>query len=599
MDISSIVLLLGGVAMFLFGMSLMGDGLKKVAGNKLELILYRLSSTPLKGILLGTGVTAVIQSSSATSVMVVGFVNSSMMRLRQAISIIMGAIIGTSVTGWVICLSSVGGDGASAALKLLSTESLSAMIAIAGILIRMISKKKSMRHIADILMGFAVLMFGMQTMSRSVSGLREDPTFTAFLTSFSNPFLGILAGFVFTAILQSASASVGILQALSATGLISFNEALPIILGIAVGASIPVLISGAGSARDGRRAAFSYLVIELIRTALFAAAFYALNAFLHFSFMNMTMSMFSIALLNTLFRVSTVLVLAPFIPLFEKLMTSLIPEDPSEAAQTEDMKRLEERFLAYPTLAVEQTRLTINKMAELTRESMQDAIALLSDYSDKGLEKVRELEGIVDRYEDKIGSYLLRLTGQEMTETQNRSVSQYLRAITDLERISDHALNIAERAEEIHEKKISFSDKGEKEMANLTEAITQIIDLTFESFLTDDAETAYQVEPLEQVIDRICRRMRERHTMRLQKGKCTIVNGYVFNDLVSDFERVSDHCSNIAIVLVELMDNALDVHEMSEVMHQEHPHHFEEYFNTFAAKYIKKKDQDLLQDDSD
>ena len=294
MDISSIVLLLGGVAMFLFGMSLMGDGLKKVAGNKLELILYRLSNTPLKGILLGTGVTAVIQSSSATSVMVVGFVNSSM-------------------------ISSVGGDGASAALKLLSTESLSAMIAVAGILIRMISKKKSMQHIADILMGFAVLMFGMQTMSRSVSGLRSDPAFTAFLTSFSNPLLGILAGFVFTAILQSASASVGILQALSATGLISFDQALPIIMGIAVGASIPVLISGAGSSRDGRRAAFSYLVIEIIRTILFAAVFYILHAFLQFSFMNMTMNMFSIALLNTLFRVSTVVVLAPFIPLFEKL----------------------------------------------------------------------------------------------------------------------------------------------------------------------------------------------------------------------------------------------------------------------------------------
>ena len=595
MDISSIVILLGGVAMFLFGMSLMGDGLKKVAGNRLELILYRLSSTPLRGILLGTGVTAVIQSSSATSVMVVGFVNSSMMRLRQAISVIMGAVIGTSITGWVICLSAVGGDGASAALKLLSTEGLSAVVAIAGILIRMISKKKTMLHIGDILMGFAVLMFGMKTMSGAVSGLKEDPGFISLLTNFSNPFLGILVGFVFTAILQSASASVGILQALSSTGVISFDTALPIILGIAIGASVPVLVSGAGSSREGKQAAFSYLVIEVTRVILFATIFYVLNAFLHFSFMDMTMNMFWIALINTLFRVSTILVLAPCVPLFEKLMNRLVPADPEAEAQTEDMKRLEERFLAYPTLAVEQTRLTINKMASLTQESLLDAIALLSDYSDKGLEKVRNLEEIVDRYEDKIGSYLLRLTGQEMTETQNKAVSQYLRAITDLERISDHALNVAERAEEIYEKKIRFSDKGLREMENLTSAITRIVSLTIDSFLGDDAETAYQVEPLEQIIDRICRKMREKHTARLQKGKCTIIGGYVFNDLISDFERVSDHCSNIAIVLVELVDNALDVHEMSEAMHQEHVHHFEEYYAEFATEYLKKKD--LLQED--
>ena len=590
MNISDIVILLGGVAMFLFGMSLMGDGLKRVAGNQLELILYRLSNTPLKGILLGTGVTAVIQSSSATSVMVVGFVNSGMMRLRQAISIIMGAVVGTSITGWIICLSAVGGDGASAALQLLSTEGLSAIIAIAGILLRMASKKKSTQHVGDILMGFAVLMYGMKIMSGSVSGLRDDPAFISFLTNFSNPLLGILAGFVFTAILQSASASVGILQALSSTGRITFDTALPIILGIAIGASVPVLISGAGSSREGKRAAFSYLIIEIARVILFSAVFYGLNAFLHFSFMNTVMNMFSIALLNTLFRVSTILVLAPCISLFEKLMIRLIPSDPEEEAQTEDMKRLEERFLAYPTLAVEQTRLAMNKMAELTRDSISSAISLLTDYSDHGLENVRNLEEIVDRYEDKIGSYLMKLTGREMTETQNRAVTQYLRAITDLERISDHALNVAERAQEIHEKNIRFSDKGWKEMLNLTDAISLILSITFDSFLDNDPEAAYRVEPLEQVIDRICRKMRERHISRLRRGKCTIGNGYVFNDLISDFERVSDHCSNIAIVLVELADNALDVHEMSETLHQNHTHHFEEYYAEYATRYLSKKD---------
>ena len=590
MDILDFVMLLGGVAMFLYGMSLMGDGLKKVAGNKLELILYRLSSNPLKGILLGTGVTAVIQSSSATSVMVVGFVNSAMMKLRQAIAIIMGAVIGTSITGWVICLSSVGGT--SPALKLLSTEALAAITAVAAIVLKNIVKKRSTKHVADILMGFAVLMFGMKTMSGSVSALKEDPGFISFLTSFSNPFLGILVGIVFTAILQSASASVGILQALSSTGLITLDVALPIILGIAIGASVPVLLSGMSSPKAGKRTAISYLVIEILRVILFAVVFYILNTIIRFPFFHKTMDMFDIALLNTLFRISTVLVLAWFIPLIEKLVVKLVPGNPADEEKTRDMDRLEERFLAYPTLAVEQTRLTINKMAELTQQSMNIAIGMLTEYSEKDYAEVENLEGIVDRYEDKIGSYLMKLTGREMTETQNKAVSQYLRAITDLERISDHALNIAERAQELKEKKISFSDKGEKEMHNLTAAIQEIMNITFSCFLNDESADAYRVEPLEQVIDRLCQKMREKHTARLQKGKCTISQGYVFNDLVGDFERVSDHCSNISIVIVDLMGNSLDVHELSETMHADHPQHYEEYYEEFSAKYMKKKDRD-------
>ena len=586
MNLSNGVLLLGGVALFLYGMSLMGDGLKRVAGNSLELILYRLSSTPLRGILLGAGVTTVIQSSSATSVMVVGFVNSGMMRLRQAIAVIMGAVVGTSITGWIICLSSIGGDGASSVLQLLNTESLSAIMAVTGTLLRMISKKKSTRHIGDILMGFAVLMFGMKTMSGAVEGLKENEAFLSFLTNFSNPILGILAGLILTAILQSASASVGILQALSSTGLLDFAKVLPIILGIAIGASVPVLLSGLGSSTEGRRASVSYLVLEICRVILFAAVFYGLNSVLHFSFMGQIMNMFSIALLNTLFRFSTVLVLSPAIPLLEKLTCLLVPADPASQDQTEDMNRLEERFLAYPTLAVEQTRLTINKMAELTRQSMETAMALLSEYDEKGLREVHALEEVVDRYEDRIGSYLLRLTGRELTETQNKAVSQYLRTITDLERISDHALNIAERAEEMKEKSITFSDKAWKEMHNLIAAVSRILDITFEAFLSDDTEIAYRAEPLEQVIDQVCRRMREKHATRLQKGKCTISTGYVFNDLLVDFERVSDHCSNIAIVIVELLDNAMDVHEMSESIRKEQQ--FDEYYEFFAAQYLKK-----------
>ena len=592
MNIVDVIKLLGGVALFLFGMSLMGDSLKKVAGNKLELILYRLSGTPLRGILLGTGVTAVIQSSSATSVMTVGFVNSMMMKLRQALSVIMGAVVGTSITGWLIALGGVGGSGSSTALQLMSTDGISAIAAIAGILMRMVCKKKTWIHVGDILMGFAVLMFGMKTMSGAVSNLKEDPGFVSFLTNFNNPLLGILMGFVFTAILQSASASVGILQAMSSTGILTVEETLPIILGIAIGASVPVILSGIGSSVEGRRTAFAYPVIEILRVILFAAAFYGLNAVLHFSFMETTVNMFSIALINTLFRVSTVMILAWFIPLIEKLMICLVPADPQEEAETEDMKRLEERFLAYPTLAVEQTRLTMNKMAQLAERSMVAAIALLDGFDPKGFQEVESLEGIVDRYEDKIGSYLMKLTGQEMTDTQNKAVSQYLRAITDFERISDHALNIAQRAEEIRDKKIKFSDKGYREMDNLKQAILEILHTSIESFMSGDAETAYRIEPLEQVINQICRKMREKHTARLQKGKCTIGNGYVFNDLISDFERVSDHCSNIAIVQVELEDNALDVHEMSGTMKQEHVHQFDLYYEEFAKRYLKKKEKE-------
>ena len=592
MSITDAVKLLGGVAMFLFGMSLMGDSLKKVAGSKLELILYRLSGTPLRGILLGTGVTAVIQSSSATSVMVVGFVNSMMMKLRQAVAVIMGAVIGTSITGWLIALGGVGGSGASAALQLLSTDGISAISAIAGILMRMICKKKTWIHIGDVLMGFAVLMFGMKTMSGAVSGLREDPGFISFLTNFNNPLLGVLIGIVFTAILQSASAAVGILQAMSSTGLLTLEQTLPIILGIAIGASVPVILSGIGSTVEGRRAAFSYPVIEILRVILFAAVFYTLNAVLHFTFMQDTMNMVSIAMVNTVFRVSTVFILAWMIPLIERLMIRLVKSDPTEEAETEDMNRLEERFLKYPTLAVEQTRLTMNKMAELTQRSLVDAMGLLDEFAPKGLQEVASLEGIVDRYEDKIGSYLMKLTGQEMTDTQNKAVSQYLRTITDLERISDHALNIAQRAEEIYEKKIRFSDKGQKEMERLREAISEITALTIDSFIHSDTEAAFHVEPLEQVIDVLCRTMREKHTERLRKGKCTIGNGYVFNDLISDFERVSDHCSNIAIVQVELEENMLDVHEMSGSLKQQHSHQFDQYYGQFERKYLRKKEKE-------
>ncbi|MBQ3864258.1 MAG: Na/Pi cotransporter family protein [Clostridia bacterium] len=587
MELSDIFTLLGGIALFLFGMHLMGDGLKRVAGNKLELILFRLTSTPLKGMLLGTGVTAVIQSSSATSVMVVGFVNSGMMKLRQAIAVIMGAIIGTSITGWVISLSEIGGAG-SAAISLLSTETLAGVVAVAGILIQMLSKKQSWKHIGDILMGFAILMFGMRIMSSAVSGLKEEPLFLNAMSNISNPFLGILIGIAVTAILQSASASVGILQALSSTGAITFDTVLPLILGIAIGASVPVLISAIGSSGEGKRTAFSYLYVEVLRVILFAAVFYTLNAFLHFAFMQKTMDMVSIALLNTMFRIVTVAVLAPFIPLIEKAVVKIIPAQSEDSEETADMERLEERFLAYPSLAVEQSRMAIETMARLTMRDLNLGMSLLMNFSEAGYRETEKLEGIVDRYEDKIGTYLMRLTGRELTDEQNKAVSQYLRALTDLERISDHALKIAKSAQEMEEKEIIFTDKGIRELNNLMNAVREISEITLQSFIDNNAETACRIEPLEQVIDRLCQDMRAKHTERLRSGECSISHGYVFNDLISEFGRVSDHCSNMGIVIVELPQNTLDTHAVSNEIKYNHANGFSAFYSEYGRKYLEQ-----------
>lgn len=584
MNISNYVMLLGGVALFLFGMSLMGDGLKKVAGNKLEVILYKLSGTPLRGIFLGMGVTAVIQSSSATSVMVVGFVNSKMMQLKQAISVIMGSIIGTSITGWIICLAELGDT--SGALSLLSTETISAIAAIIGILLKMTAKNKRVKQTGDILLGFAVLMFGMKTMSSSVMPLRESPAFIEAMVSFSNPFLGIIIGMLFTAVLQSASAAVGILQALSVSGAITFEIALPLILGIAIGASVPVMISATGSTTEGRRAAFSYPIVEILRVILFGSVFYLLNAVIGFKFMDKTMDMVSIAILNTVFRVTTITVLIPFIGTIEKLLIRIVKPQKDDT----DTSRLEERFLSYPQLAVEQTRLVMNSMAQETKQGTFTAIKLLEDYSEKKFDEVDHSEQNVDKYEDKIGSYLSKLSGRELTTEQNAYVGMYLKTITDLERISDHAMNIAESAQEISEKKITLSPAGERDIVSLKNAITEIISVTMKSFIENRIDTAYMVEPLEQVIDEICRRAKAGHIARLRTGECTISNGYVFNDLLTDFERISDHCSNIAAVVIESKNGTMNVHSAMKEIRNEHLHSFDEFYEVFSRKYLSTEE---------
>ena len=553
-----------------------------MAGSKLELVLYRLSSTPLKGVLLGTGVTAVIQSSSATSVMVVGFVNSGMMKVRQAIGVIMGAILGTSITGWILCLSYI--PGGSGLVQLLSTEVLTGLVAVAGIILRMFSGKTSSRHVGDILLGFAVLMYGMAAMSGAVSPLRESEAFIRILTSFSNPLLGILVGVAFTSILQSASAAVGILQALSITGAITFEIAFPIVMGIAIGAAVPVLLSALGANLNGRRTAFVYLLIDVLGVAVWSLVFYTLNAALHFSFLSDTMTAVSIALMNTLFRLATLVVLFPLIGVMEKLVVLLFPDD---GAQTEDqdMDRLEERFLQHPALSIEQSRLVTNSMAERAAGNLLAAMALRTDYSDKDFQAVAETESLIDRYEDKLGTYLMKITSRSLSSSQSEEVSKFLHTISDFERISDHALNISETAKEIHDKEMVFSPAAVRELEVMESALREILSISVAAFVANDVQQAVRVEPLEEIIDGLCDEMKSHHVDRLQSGACTLDQGFVFNDLLTNYERVADHCSNIAVAIIELESDSFDTHEYLNSVRAMKSHSFARYYEEYQQKY--------------
>ena len=582
MGASEIISLLGGIALFLFGMAIMGDGLKKVAGSKLELVLYKLTSTPLKGVLLGTGVTAVIQSSSATSVMVVGFVNSGMMKVNQAIGIVMGAILGTSVTGWILCLSSL--SGGSGWVTLLSTATLTGLVAVVGIVLRMAAKRPSTHHIGDILLGFAVLMYGMSAMSGAVSPLRESEAFIRILTSFSNPILGILVGLAFTSVLQSASAAVGILQALAITGAVTFEVALPIVMGIAIGAAVPVLLSALGANLNGKRTAFIYLLIDVLGVLIWALLFYGANAIIHFTFLDAVMSSVSIALMNTLFRLATVIVLLPCIGLMEHMVELLFPDDGS-AAEEQEMDRLEERFLQHPALSIEQSRLVTNSMAERAEGNLLMAVGLRNRWSDKDFRMVGETESVIDRYEDKLGTYLMKITSKSLSQSQSEEVSKYLHTISDFERISDHALNISEAAKEIHDKDLQFSPEACHELDVIESAVREILSIAVGAFVENDPQRAARVEPLEEIIDGLCDEMKSHHVDRLQSGSCTLNLGFVFNDLLTNYERVADHCSNIAVAIIELESDSFDTHEYLNSVRAMKSSSFARYYEEYKQEY--------------
>lgn len=579
-----VIILLGGIALFLFGMQLMGDGLKKVAGGKLEVILYRLSNTPLKGVLLGTGVTAIIQSSSATSVMVVGFVNAGMIKMKQAIGIIMGAIIGTSVTGWVLCLSDI--SGGAGWVDLLSTEVLAAVIGVIGIMFRMICKNPTKKHIGDIMIGFGILMVGMQNMSAAVAPLRSEPAFIDMLTKFSNPFIGILIGLLVTAVLQSASATVGILQALSVTGAISFSVALPIIMGIAVGAAMPVIISSFGATTDGKRTAFVYLLVDALGALIWAVVFYSINHFVHFSFMDRTMTTVSIAFVNSLFRVATVAVLFPFIRFLEKMVCAIFKEVVDEEDKDiVEISVLDDRFIAHPTVAIEQAKTVLCSMAHMAQKNLIRSMELLDTFSQEKYDKIQRREDKVDRYEDKLGTYLVKITQQELTSGQNKEVSKLLHTISDFERISDHAVNISQAAAELFNEKLRFSDCAVEDVELMSLIMKEIVGNVIDAFEQNKVEYAYKTEPLEELVDIYCDEMKMNHVKRVQKGECTLHQGFIFNDLLTDFERIADHCSNVAVAIIELELNVFDTHEYLINLKKDNGTNFDKYFEEYKEMF--------------
>lgn len=576
MSISDVIGLLCGAAMFLFGMTLMGDGLKQAAGSRLELTLNKLSGTPLKGILLGTGVTAVIQSSSATSVMAVGFVNSGMMKFKQSIGIVLGAILGTSITGWIVCLSSINGGGIA---QLLSSATITGVVAVVGICIRLFNKKKTLLRISDILLGFAVLMLGISTMSSAVEPLKESPSFINALTTFSNPVVGILVGAAFTCVLQSASASVGILQALTATGAISFSVAFPLILGIAIGAAFPVVLSAIGAGTEGKRTAFVYLFIEIIGAAVCGIVYYSVNSFVHFSINSLMMSMVSIALLNTIFRFIKVIILCPFISQLEKI-TCLIIKDKKKEEVTVAGIKLEDRFIPYPALSVAQCRTAMDAMATDMLDCYSIADSLLSNFDRKEYEKVLDLENKSDSYEDSIGTYLMKITGCQLSKQQNVEVSKFLHSLSDFERITDHSLKIADIAMQIYDEGRKYSPDAREEMEKLRSAVQEIVILTVETFVDNNPQQSMKIEALKNIISTMCDVMKSHHVERLRKGVCTLSEGETFNDLLTDFERVSGHCSNIGLAVLEAESDSFNTHKYTKEEVSE-----EAVYKEYAAKY--------------
>ncbi len=581
MSIFDIFTLLGGLALFLYGMNVLGAALEKRAGNRFKDILRNMTSNPVKGFLLGLVVTAVIQSSSATTVMVVGFVNSGLMTLRQSIGVIMGANLGTSVTSWLLSLTGIEGD--TFWIQMLKPTSWTPILGFIGIIFYMFQKNAKRKDTGLIMLGFAVLMFGMDVMSGAVSGLKDVPEFTRILTLFSNPFLGVLAGTVITAVIQSSSASVGILQALTVTGSITYASAIPVVMGQNIGTCVSAMISSAGASKNARRAALVHLYFNIIATLILLPLYYLLNAIFAFPFVDMATTPLGIAIVHTVFKLCALAILMPCSGLLEKLAMLTVPD--SEA----DRKKaalLDERLLATPSVAVVRSHEVTIEMANEAAESLTLAFSQLASYDKTAAARVRELENTVDEYEDQLGSYLVRLSSHAMSEQDSFEANRLLHMIGDFERISDHAVNILESAEEVHEKKLAFSAEAHQELNTMFQAVAEITQLAVEAFREGNMDKAVMVEPLEQVVDDLRDTLKRRHIDRLQHGECTIELGFVLTDLLTNLERISDHCSNIAGCLLEMEAHEdLDIHAYLRQVRDNNGAEYGNFYDYFRNKY--------------
>ncbi len=584
MDIFGVLHMICGLALFLYGMHIMGEGLTRMSGGKLETILEKLTNNKIKAVLLGAAVTAVIQSSSATTVMVVGFVNSGIMKLGQAAGVIMGANIGTTITSWILSLTGI--EGSNIFVQMLKPSSFTPIMALVGVAFIMFTKNEKKHNIGQILVGFTVLMNGMDMMSAAVKPLANVPEFTNILLMFTNPILGMLAGLALTAIIQSSSASVGILQALCVTGAVKYSAALPIIMGQNIGTCVTALISSVGASKNARRASLIHLYFNLIGTTLFMAVFYAINAVVPFAFLDEAASVTGIAVIHTTFNILATLVLLPFSSLLEKLAYLTVRDD-EKVEKIDDFQLLDERFLAQPAFAVEQCRVVTNRMAQLTQEAIFEAISLVDveKYSDEKAERISALEKKIDHYEDNLGTYMVKLSHASLSKHDGHTLSLLLHSISDFERISDHAVSLMHAAKEMAEKNLSFSPMAAKELHIFANATRDIIVRAMKSFETGSLEMAASVEPLESAIDSINVQIKNRHIERLQSGICTIELGFILQDICTDLERVSDHCSNIAVYQIEVPQDALNEHEYLQSLRQENSSAFRDARRAYKLLY--------------
>ena len=588
MDIFGVLSLIGGLAIFLYGMDLLGEGLTGASGGKLEKILEKLTSNPLKAVLLGAGVTAVIQSSSATTVMVVGFVNSGIMKLSQAVGVIMGANIGTTITSWILSLTGI--ESSNIFISLLKPTSFSPVLAAVGIVFLMFLKKDSLKNPGKIMIGFALLMYGMDAMSSSVAPLAEVPQFASILTAFSNPLLGMLAGMLFTAIIQSSSASVGILQALCSTGILSYATALPIIMGQNIGTCVTALLSSIGATKNGKRAAIIHLYFNVIGTVTFMIVFYALNAVIHFSFLNLTAQEFGIAVIHTTFNIITTAYLLPLRKVLEKLAYATIKLDDDEkrimdSRRENEFALLDDRFLEAPSLAVEHCKQVINKMADISRESLFISMSLIGGYDEEQALRVGELETRADKYEDALGTYIMKISTKNLKKEDSEMLNVMLHCIGDFERISDHACNLCDSARELQQKNMQFSPKAETELDILSSAVREAVDISFDAFKSNNKNEADKVEPLEELIDTLSVELKARHIRRLREGKCTIELGFAHSDILNNLERVADHCSNIAVDVIQSDQLEFDAHEYLDRIKNKDNQQFAKDYKAYKDKY--------------